>query len=128
VAYQSNTSGRSEIYVRSFPDPTRGPWLVSNVGGVKPLWSRNGLELFYLGLSGSMMLAPIDARVGEWHHGTPTKLLEDRYFDASPTRSYDLSADGRRFLMIKEEGGNTPPSITVIFNWREELKRLVPVN
>src|SRR6266571_8027514 len=48
VAYQSNQSGRDEIYVRPFPDVNAGRWQVSTGGGAKPLWARNGRELFYL--------------------------------------------------------------------------------
>jgi hypothetical protein len=64
--------------------------------------------------------------------GTPTRLLERRYFSAGQGRSYDVSPDGQRFLMIKQmqvpddEAVNTPLSIVVVQNWFEELKSKVP--
>ena len=55
VAYQSNESGRFEIYVRPFPNVDAGRWLVSTDGGIQPLWSKNGQELFYVGSNGALM-------------------------------------------------------------------------
>ena len=66
--------------------------------------------------------------------GNPTRLFEGPYFmpTNSPARSYDVSPDGQRFLMIKVGGGSAdttaPPSIVIVQNWTEELKRLVPTN
>jgi hypothetical protein len=72
-------------------------------------------------------------RSNGWAATAPTKLLSERYF-AVPGgfsgRTYDISPDGRRFLMIKQGGGPdqtaAPPSLVVVQNWGEELKRLVP--
>ena len=70
------------------------------------------------------------ARGPSWAATTPTLVVEEGYF-TNPSwwgRSYDISADGQRFLMIKEGGDGTtaPASIIVVQHWVEELKRLVP--
>ena len=133
VAYQSNETGQYEIYVRPFPDVSSGHWQVSTSGGTRPLWARNGQELFYVTPIGQLMGVRVD-REARWTAGTPMKLLEGPYFfggGAFAGRSYDVARDGRRFLMIKPVGGSerasAPASLVVVQNWFEELKRLVPV-
>ena len=76
------------------------------------------------------MRVPVEARSAVWSAGTPVALLQRRYYTGSQGRTYDVSPDGRRFLMIKEAGadqGDAAPQIIVVQNWHEELKRLVPV-
>lgn len=133
LAYESNSSGRFEIYVRPFPQVGDGQWQVSSAGGVQPLWARSGRELFYLAPEGALMLVPADPRASAWNAGTATKLVEGHYFTGSgvyTARQYDVSPDGQRFLMIKEGGGTdqaaTPPQIIIVQHFDEELKRLVP--
>ena len=137
VAYESDESGQDEIYVRPFPDVNVGRWQVSTEGGSKPLWSRNGRELFYLVASGAgatVMSAPVE-RGTRFMVGTPTKVLEGPYlFGTGGTgdlsaRTYDVSPDGERFLMIKPLGLNQPATsanLIVVQHFDEELKRLVP--
>ena len=101
-------------------------------GGTRPLWARNGRELFYLGLDGALMAVPIE-QGDSWRTGPPAKILESRYLGTNSGalgRTYDVSPDGRRFLMIKAGSGSDriagSPPIIVVQNWFEELKRLVP--
>ena len=71
----------------------------------------------------------MSVRVGggaTWTAETPTKLFEGSYVAPIMGRSYDVSADGQRFVMIKPAPEAAPPSIVVVQNWTEELKRLVP--
>jgi serine/threonine-protein kinase len=131
LAYESTSSGPPEIYVRPFPNVGGGEWLVSSAGGRQPLWARSGKELFYVGPDGALLRVPVEANGTTWHAGTPTKLIEGRYVTGSGTlvRTYDVSADGQRFLMIKAPGpeaGAAPPTLVVVQHWDEELKRLVP--
>jgi serine/threonine-protein kinase len=133
LAYESNESGRPEIYVRSFPNVDADRQPVSTNGGTQPLWARNGQELFYESM-GTVMRVPVKTGA-TFERGTPQKV-----FDASPYlvrppgletgRMYDVSADGQRFLMIKEISGAderpTSARIILVQNWFEELKRLVP--
>jgi serine/threonine-protein kinase len=133
LAYEADDSGQPEIYVRPYPDVNSGHWQVSTVGGTRPLWARNGQELFYLSLAGVLMRVSVE-RGESWAATAPTMLFKtDGYFmipGGNPGRTYDISADGQRFLMIKQGGGPgqsaTPPSLIVVQNWTEELKRLVP--
>ena len=131
LAYQSNESGQNEIYVRPFPDANSGRWQISTGGGTRPLWARSGKELFYLGPSGAVMSAAVEGG-STFRAGNPVRLFEGRYFMSATSagRTYDVSPDGRRFLMIKPVGSPeqtaAPTSLIVVQNWFEELKRLVP--
>ena len=130
LAYQSNESGRHEIYVRPFPNVDAGKVQVSTSGGTQPLWARNGRELFYVSM-GVLMRVPLTMG-STFEAGTATKLLDSPYFLAPPPglglgRMYDVSPDGRRFLIIKDSSTSDEPaaSARIIFvqNWFEELKR-----
>jgi len=129
IAYQSDESGQAEVYVRPFPNIDGGRWQVSTDGGERPLWARNGRELFYVTAVG-LMTVPIETTTA-FSIGKARKLLDDRYFFGSvyfQGRTYDISPDGRRFLMIKpvaEVGDDSSNSqVVVVLNWTEELKRL----
>jgi eukaryotic-like serine/threonine-protein kinase len=126
-AYESNESGQYEIYVRPFPDAAAGRWQISTGGGTKPLWARNGQELFYVAPTGTLMAVRI-APGATFTAGTPTRLFDGRYYvgdAANVGRTYDVSPDGRRFLMMKADT-TTPANIIVVQNWDQELKRLAP--
>jgi serine/threonine-protein kinase len=130
LAYEANDSGQTEIYVRPYPDVNRGHWQVSNGGGTRPLWAPNGQELFYASSSGALMRVSVE-RGQTWSSTPPTQLIKEGYFTVpvgNPGRTYDVSRDGQRFLMIKQSGAgaDTPPQIVVIQHFDEELKRLVP--
>jgi len=130
IAYQSDESGQSEVYVRPFPNIDGGRWQVSIDGGERPLWARNGRELFYVA-AGGLMTVPIETATAI-SIGKARKLLDGRYFFGDvffPGRTYDLSPDGKRFLMIKQaaqNGGDASNSqLVVVLNWTDELRRLV---
>ena len=130
LAYESNDSGQFQIYVRPFPDVNEGRTQVSTAGGTEPRWARNNQELFYLAPDGALMSVPAE-RGPTWRAGIPIKLFDGPYTrrsDISNFQTYDVSPDGKRFLMIKERSGpdQTPPTIDVVQNWFEELKRLAP--
>jgi serine/threonine-protein kinase len=130
LAYESNSSGQVEIYVRPFPNVGSGEWLVSRAGGKTPLWARSGKELFYVPADGALLRVPVEASGAIWNAGPPTKLLEGRYLTDvnAGVRMYDVSPDGQRFLMIKALGSDASaaaPAIIVVQHWDEELKRLV---
>ena len=135
LAYESNSSGQFEIFVRPFPDTSSGQWRVSTAGGVQPLWSRDGRELFFLAPDGALMSAKLEPTRGDWNASAPMKILEGRYYVGGDGnrmigRQYDVSADGKRFLMIKlpDVSQSATPSVVVVQNWRDQLKRLVPTN
>jgi Tol biopolymer transport system component len=119
VAYQSNESGRFEVYVQPFPGPG-GKWQVSTVGGVRPRWSPKGRELFFRS-GGRMMAAPIEPGL-TFTSGTAQVLFEGQF---APT--YDVTADGR-FLMVRDEQQADLTQLRFVLNWFEELKRAAPPN
>jgi Tol biopolymer transport system component len=130
LAYEANDLGRFEIYVRPFPEINGGPFRVSAGGGTRPLWARSGQELFFVSSTGALM--GVSVKHGpSWASTPPTMLVKEGYL-MNPTfnqgRTYDVAADGRQFLMIKESGGayQSARSLTVILNWVDELTRIVP--
>ena len=131
LAYQSDASGQNEIYVRPFPNVDDGRWQISRGGGTKPLWGPDGRELFYLSLIGQLTSVPIEAD-GSFTFGNPEVVFEETYLFRGRTglgRTYDISPDGKRFLMIKEGGlrdETEPTQLILVLNWFEELKQLVP--
>jgi serine/threonine-protein kinase len=132
LAYEANDSGRFEVSVRPFPDVNGGHWQVSTGGGTRPLWARNGQELFYASPSGALMRVGVE-RGPSWAATTPTLLIKEGYATVSGSfsgRTYDISPDGQRFLLIKEGGGSeqtaAPVTLIVVQHFDEELKRRVP--
>ena len=132
LAYQANDSGRAEIWVRPFGTVNGGRWQASVGGGFQPLWSPDGREVFYRDLTGAMMRVAVERGPG-WAAGTPTKLFGagQYYFGYGEAfgRTYDISRDGRRFLMIKDVVADptSTPTILVVQNWLEELHARLPV-
>jgi eukaryotic-like serine/threonine-protein kinase len=123
LAYQSNESNRNEIYVRPFPVSGERRWPVSVGGGVKPLWARDGREVFYLNDTSLMSVRVQTSPV--FSAANPTKLFDGQYFAGITGRTYDVSLDGNRFLMIKSASTDTtatPADMVVVLNWTEELK------
>jgi dipeptidyl aminopeptidase/acylaminoacyl peptidase len=128
IAYTSNESGRNEIYVRSFPDGTR-TLPISNEGGISPIWAPNGRELFYWNIAFTKLMK-VEITPGQNLAAGPATLLFE--FKAASTtfiRSYDITPDGRRFLVREKKDNMLPPvtELNVVRNWFEELKRTIPI-
>ena len=102
-----------------------GLWQISSAGGVQPLWGPRGRELFYVGTDGALMEVPVEAGGPSWSSGEPARLIEGRYFTGAGNviRHYDVTADGQRLLMIKEDPANAAASaqIIVVLNWSYEV-------
>lgn len=126
LAYVSNESGRPEVYVHPFP-VIGDRWPISTEGGTEPLWSPDGTELFYR--HGHTVLAVEITVAPNFEPGIPRPLFDGNYLfprrQHNP-REYDVSPDGNRFLMVRREPSSIPTHINVVFNWLEELERLVP--
>ena len=125
LAYSSDESGRTEVYVQPYPGPG-GKWQVSTEGGAEPVWNRNGRELFYR--SGDKMMSVEVSTQPTFSIGKPKLLFTGQYVPTAATISnYDVSPDGQRFLMVKaNEQGQATTQINVVLNFTEELKRRVP--
>jgi len=134
LAYESNESGEVHVYVRPFPKTEGGRFQVSTSGGRLPRWAHSGRELFYLNKRNELMAAPVET-VATFKAGIPSKVLDAKYFaggSGAGARTYDVSHDGQRFLMIKGSGDSAddegPRQMVVVLNWREELKARVGTN
>ena len=130
LAYTSRVSGRAEVYVGPFPSVHLERWPISTAGGTEPLWSRDGRELFYRVQSGAVMRVQVET-TSSFAASMPTVVVGARYEQGR--RSYDISRDGKRFLMLKTAAGSDPNSgpaglrqIVVVQNWFEDLKARVP--
>jgi Tol biopolymer transport system component len=120
LAYQSDESGRTEVYVQSFP-ARGGKWQISTNGGAQPIWSRSGKELFYVAPDGKLLAVGVTAGASGFEAGTPQALFETRMKSALGWR-YDVSTDGR-FLINTVLGETRANPITLVQNWAAELKK-----
>jgi Tol biopolymer transport system component len=128
LAYHSNESGRTEVYVQPFPGPG-GKWQISTGGGVYPTWSRRRRELFYGTPSGQIMVAAFTVK-GDSFRAEPPRLWSDaRYVVRGMTRPFDLHPDGKRVALAAAQtpGGANQDHVTIIFNFFDELRRIAPV-
>jgi serine/threonine-protein kinase len=129
MAYLSDESGQMEVCVRPFPEVNKGLWQVSTGGGAAPLWSPNGRDLFRLG--GDSVMA-VSVQTGPtFSPGTPKANFRSTYVGLTSGTPWDISPDGKQFLMMKELGPRAsafgaPPEISIVLNWFEELKQRVP--
>jgi len=124
ITFASDKTGRYEIFVRPFPEVDRREWQVSNDGGEDPRWSPLGDELFYR--DGDRLMSVPFSVEPDFTPGSPRLVLEAD-FHQSAGRSFDVSADGQRFLVNKPVmSGESAPPIHMVTNWFEELKRLAP--
>lgn len=115
IAYTSTESGRLEVYVQPFP-PTGAKWQVSPTGGEQPRWRRDAKELFYLAPDRTMMAVPILVP-GAFDAEAPRRLFQSPYFpigDINISQSYDVTADGMRFLAAAADPGSPQSPLTVI--------------
>ncbi|TDI40774.1 MAG: serine/threonine-protein kinase [Acidobacteria bacterium] len=126
LAYTSDESGREEVYVRAFPGP-EGRWQVSTESGNEPQWSRDGKELFFR--SGTSLMVADIVLEPSFDAARP-RVLMDAPFDQAGSlyANYDVTPDGRNFVMIRSEEDNAADRLHVVLHWFEELKRRVPVN
>ena len=119
LAYSSDESGTWEVYVTAFPGPG-GRWQVSNGGGVQPVWSRSGKEIFFLAADRKLMAAPCET--GPVFSVGPPKALFQTLARYTGNVAYDVAPDGR-FLVNTLVGASAAPPITVVTNWDAALKK-----
>jgi len=123
IAYSSFESGGWEVYVEPYPGP--GPKTkISIGGGHKPVWSRDGKELFYRS-SGQMMVAAKIETEPQFRVTGHEELFEWKHMHCLTCQTYDVAPDGR-YLMVKDPKESQLQRINVVLNWFDELKHLVP--
>jgi dipeptidyl aminopeptidase/acylaminoacyl peptidase len=120
VAYQSDESGRNEIYIQSFPEP--GVRIqVTRDGGDAPVWAGNS-DLFYW--RGNHFFAVAVRTTPALTIGEPEALFSASRYTTPTSREYDVSADGRHILMVKIPEASRPRETEIVLNWFAELERL----
>jgi serine/threonine-protein kinase len=132
MAYSSDDSGTSEIYVRAFPDQGR-KWQISNSGGAYPMWSRIRSELFFETLDNRIMVAAYAVNGGSFVASKPRLWSETRIGGvANNSRNVDLAPDGKRFAALMPadapESRQAQSHVILLENFFDELRRRVPVD
>ena len=129
IVYLSDESGRFEVYVRPFDShsangspPGGGKWQVSTEGGRGPRWNSNGKELFYLALDGAFMGVDVTANT-VFQPGAPKVLFKPKGLVDPATTSWDVSPDGKKFLLPIAVPANAEAPYTIVLNWTSLLKK-----
>jgi serine/threonine-protein kinase len=129
IAYSSDESGRAEVYVRPFqasgpsgkPSVGEGRWQISREGGTAPRWRADGKEIFFAAPPNgtTKMAAEVKANGDAFEPSAPQRL-----FTAPPDAGWDVTADGKRFLLaIPQAQQNVQAPITMVLNWAAQLKK-----
>ena len=122
IAYASNETGTMEIYVSPFPS-ANSKWQVSSAGGQEPRWRQDGKELFYLSPEGKMMAVAVKTGASFKAEAPVTLFQTQRRQPVSSFAvfSYDVTGDGRRFLVIRKADEANAAPLTVLLNWASEM-------
>jgi hypothetical protein len=122
IAYVSDESGREEVYLSQFPALTDREQVSTN-GGVDPVWSRNGKELFFRS-GNSMMVVAVTSE--PFSVGRPEFLMKADFAARgnSGLAGYDVDGDGQRFIMVRARAGERGANVNIVLNWIEELRAL----
>ena len=121
LAYQSNESGRFEVYMQSFPGPG-GKWQISTGGGVEAHWRADGKELYYRSPDQKLMTVEIQAGPS-FSAGVPQAAFLGRFEAGTARNRYLPAPDGKRFLTVAPLGREAMTPTTVVLNWFAELGR-----
>jgi len=127
LAYESNESGTEEVWVRPFPDVQSGRWQISVKGGTKPAWAAGGRELYFVSFDDHLVRVDVTLQP-VFRAGAPKPALDTAIYARIGARTYDVSPDGRRLLVIEPLGNaqSGQTTMTVVFGQGDELKRLLP--
>ena len=122
LAYSSDESGPFEVYVRPFPDVAAARWQVSTAGGVGPVWSHKGNELFFRNNHGDLVAAQVSTSPSFSVVAQHALFSLDGFISGGPTQSYAVSPDDKRFLIAREASAGEAGQLIVSEHWFEELK------
>jgi serine/threonine protein kinase/Tol biopolymer transport system component len=120
IAYVSDESGSNQVYIAPFPRPG-GKWQASRAGGSEPRWRGDGKELFFLAPDNKLMAVEVNAKEFTLEIGN-AQLLFEVHPATSPGTHYDVTGDGKRFLVDSSGEGSSAP-ITLVVNWTADLKQ-----
>jgi serine/threonine-protein kinase len=121
LAYSSDESGSPEVYVRPFPETASAKWQVSTAGGAEPTWSSTGRELFYINGKNELVSAEIPPGATFSVGAQRTLFSMVPFTRAGPVPSFYPSADGKRFLMLREGEAGQPGELIVAEHWEQQL-------
>jgi hypothetical protein len=131
IAYESDESGRYEVYVRPFPiPPSGGKWQISATGGALPIWSHHDRGLFFQNSDNRIMVTDYEVKDKAFAGGKPRLWSDQRIRYVGGIPNYDLAPDGKRFAIFpelnarEEEKGDV--HVTFLFNFFDELRRRAP--
>jgi serine/threonine-protein kinase len=131
LAYASNATGTTEIYVRPFPG-SGGPWQISSAGGSSPIvWSKTKQEIYYSVFPNQIMAVSYRVNGNSFQKDPPRLWSKTRFLLRGARRSFDLHPDGNRFVMAVAPEVETTvkrDKLVFVFNFFDELRRLAPVN
>ena len=119
IAYDSVESGTRQTFVAPYPGPG-GKRQISAAGGGMPRWRADGRELYFVMPDGQLMAAEVTIRPGMLEVGAVQKLFDGIVTTRGMT--FDVSADGQKFLVVEDSSGPTPP-LTLVQNWTQTLKK-----
>jgi eukaryotic-like serine/threonine-protein kinase len=120
IAYVSDESGSNQVYIAAFPGPG-GKWQVSRTGGTEPRWRGDGREIFFLSPDSKLMAVEVNAKESTLEIGNAQPLFEVHLANP-PGYHYDVTRDGKRFLIDTAKEGNSAP-LALVVNWTADLKR-----
>jgi hypothetical protein len=118
MAYQSDESGRWEVYMRPFPGPG-SPTRISSAGGIHPVWRADGTELFFISADGRVMAVSLRGGPGG-APGLPQPLMSTAvtaYWTLEAQASFDVSPDGQRFVIAVDDSPSPVRTLTTVRNW-----------
>ncbi len=128
LAYQSDESGRDEIYIRPFPDAGAGRRQVSVAGGAEPLWAHSGRELFYRSPEGQMVAVPVSSSPALTTGRAQPLFADTAYLRAPSYRGYDVTSDDRAFVLLRmlpEDTQRSSGQLILVENWFTDLRSRV---
>jgi Tol biopolymer transport system component len=122
LAYRSTETGRSEVYLTTYPKPV-GRIQVSSGGGGAPRWRHDGKELYFMGPNHQLMAAELKEGEGSMQVVSLKSLFSAKAYASASTAHYDVAADGSRFAILSISADETAAPINVVVNWDAELKK-----
>ena len=122
LAYASDESGTSEVYVRPFPEVASARWQVSTAGGTSPLWSHSGKEIFFSNAHGNLVAAQVKTSPSFTVDAQKSLFPLAPFTFAAPVQVYAVSPDDKRFLMMRETVAGESGLLVVNEHWFEELR------
>jgi Tol biopolymer transport system component len=121
IAFITNQTGRSEVYVSNFPKPT-SRWQISSTGGLTPRWRRDGKELFYATLDGILMAVEVTPGKNDFTVGASKPISQKPVSVRTLDAIYDVSPDGQRFSAARVTKGTLHSPLTLLTNWSHALR------